>query len=684
MLPIYCTKLSLLGQYSRLCRIVTVFLLLLLSAQSQAQTTEGSQEPNLDNVSSPTLFLQSAANHYDAPVLESTVDVGISGMIANVEISQSFVNSSTDWVEGLYTFPLPDRAVVNSLVVSIGDRRIVGSIQEKKLAEVKYEEAKRAGKVASLVRQHRPNMFSSKFANIPPGETVTIELGYVQTVPLDNHTYSLRVPLTLTPRYSTAVSPVSIETNPPQIALPKTDSDSRIKHRVSINPILFGKYSDSQISSPSHELELYSTENETVVQLSNTAYLDRDFILQWREEVESVPSVQAWRETVAGEEYLLTTIQPPINSADIPRRARELILVIDTSGSMAGESMRAAKAALMDALHGLQPQDRFNIIEFDSEYSTLFSRPQVATDDNIDKAREFTQSLVADGGTEILDALQTALSYRKTESLRQVVFITDGAVDYEESVFKSAQRNLGDARVFTVAIGSAPNEWFMRKLAQTGRGAVQFIHDVRDVEKNMSVLLKKLETPVLTNISVSFDGKMPDIAPSLIPDLYANEPLVIAAKLSEGNSTMTVTGSWGAENWNANVLIGTTPSTNTGLSGVWAGRKIEELQDKQRFSTDPDLYRSLILRLSLDHQILSPYTAFLAIEETPIRPVNEGLVEKTVPNILPVGLDTQSFALPQGSLGIDTLAWLSVLLSLGAWVFSTRQRGRDTKCTSHE
>lgn len=654
-------------------------LFLLVAMSLQANESADIEEPNLNNITSPTLFLKGQADFLNAPLLDTTVDIAVSGMVAKVSITQSFNNTSAEWVEGLYTFPLPDQAAVNSMIVTIGSRRIVGSIEEKKEAEKQYEQAKRSGKVASLVRQHRPNLFSSKFANIPPGETVSIELGYVQTVPYDNHTYSLRVPLTLTPRYSKYAKPESSAVSPPQIALPPASSRLGIKHQVTINTTLFGPYDASQLDSPSHELTVSSSDKSTDIQLSQSAYLDRDFILQWRDAAQVTPTVQAWRETVAGEEYLLATLTPPVNEADIPEQARELILVIDTSGSMEGESIRAAKAALLDSLQGLDSKDRFNIIEFDSGFRTLFNRPEIASDQNIDLAKTFTRQLVADGGTEMLGALQAALRYRKSELLRQVVFITDGAIDNEEGVFRSAHDHLGDARLFTVGIGSAPNQWFMRKLAQTGRGTHQFIQNINDVQESMSVLLRKLETPTLTNVAVSFDGDQPDITPERIQDLYANQPLVIAAKLSEGNSTMSVSGTWGSEHWSTQVSIEDAPKTNTGLSTVWAKRKIESLQDKQRFSSDVDLYRSLILRLSLDHQILSPYTAFLAVEKEPIRPLHESVSEKTIPNLLPAGTRSQAFALPQGSAGIDTLMMLSVLLMLLAVAFTLRQRSLDAE-----
>ena len=675
----YNTRTSRGGRGRHFSLLCIAICCLLFVMGLQANEPSEKFKPDFDNITSSTLFLTGPTEFHNAPLLDTTVDIAVSGIVAKVSLTQSFSNVTSEWVEGLYTFPLPDQAAVNSMVIIIGDRKIIGSIKEKMQAEAQYGIAKKAGKVASLVNQQRPNLFSSKISNIPPGETVSIKLSYVQTVPYDNHTYSLRIPLTLTPRYTNNESSITPVVHSPQVALSQVDTSTEIDHQVSINTILFGAYDASQIHSPSHGLAVVTNEQDTQIKLNQSAHLDRDFILQWRDTHQTTPLVQTWRETVADEEYLLATLTPPVSEIDIPRQARELILVIDTSGSMAGESLRAAKAALLDALQGLKSDDRFNIIEFNSDYRSLFVRPEEATDTHIDLAKQFTRNLQADGGTEMLGALQTALRYRNNELLRQVVFITDGAVDYEEQVFKSASDHLGNARLFTVGIGSAPNQWFMRKLAQTGRGTFQNVQNINDVQKSMSVLLRKLETPALTNITVSFDGDQPDITPAPFPDLYANEPVVIAAKLVEGNSTMRVAGTWGSEQWSTEVAIDSVPETDTGLSTVWAKRKIESLQDKQRFSVDTDLYRSLILRLSLDHQILSKYTAFLAIEEKPIRPVNDALVERAVPNLLPAGTTSQAFPLPQGSAGIDTLAALSALLMLLAIIFSMGHRIHSTR-----
>ena len=643
---------------------------IMLSTPAFVLATQGQflNEPDFDEVSTGTLFLKNAVGYQDAPVLNSAVNISVSGVVSKIELTQSFQNNSSDWVEGLYVFPLPDSAAVNSMVVQIGDREITGSIHEKKQAEKEFEKAKQAGKIASIIKQHRPNLFSTRFANIPPGESISIVLGYIQTVRYENDRYSLRVPLTITPRFSNALVNDVAAITPPQVNLPDNGSDQSIRHKVTINTMLYGSYDVKQISSPSHTLRFNAVKDGAQIDLVEEAHLDRDFILEWFEFVEEEPAVQVWRQSVAGEEYVLATIMPPMGEALIPEQPRELILVIDTSGSMAGGSIEAAKAALLDALAGLRPEDNFNIIEFDSDYTQLFNQPQPANEQNRLKARRFTNRLQADGGTQIIDPMRAALGYSNTGLLRQVVFITDGSIGYEESVVESVTQNLGQTRLFTVGIGTAPNQWFMRKVAEAGRGTYHLISDLSEVHSEMSRLLVKLESPALTNISLDFVGGSAEVVPNPVPDLYANEPVVIAAKLTDNPQSISVTGQWGAQTWNASVDINEAPITQTGLSTVWARQKIESLEDKQRFQSDPDFYRSLILRTALDHQLLSQYTAFLAIDKTPVREVGDPLVQKKIPNLMPHGSAMHNITLPQGASGIDTLLLLGLLASFAAFI----------------
>lgn len=636
------------------------------SAQNEEPIKAGTTEPDFGRVSSGTLFLNNNNGNTIAPLLGSSVKIDISGLVAKIVLTQTFRNTSAEWVEGIYTFPLPDQAAVNALEVTIGQRRIMGKIKEKKQANREFARARREGKVAALVSQHRPNLFSSRFANIAPGEKISIQLTYIQTVAFDNAKYRLRIPLTLTPRFSNTLVADQQAISPPFIGGEHAMRSETIDHTVNISGNIYGEYQISQFNSPTHSLDVNATTDQLAFSLGNKVKLDRDFILEWTLPDKQAPVVRAWRETVSDQQYLLASIVPPKNTEFIPEQPRELILIIDTSGSMAGAAIEAAKDALMSALSGLKTTDKFNIIEFNSNHSSVFHLPQPANEKNLMTAQRFIQSLHAEGGTQMLPALQRALGYQQSGILRQVVFVTDGSIGYEDSVITAVTKQLRNARLFTVGIGTAPNQWFMRKVAQAGRGSAEFISNIDEVVPVMGDLLYKLEAPALTNIIAEFDDSQTSSVPNPIPDLYANDAVIVAAKLGEQSTLLTLTGQWGGNIWRERIQLHDAPMVNTGLSTIWAQRTIESLNDQQRTHNNPDFYRSVILGIALEHKLLSRYTSFIATEENPSRPLSSDLVAKTVPNLIPHGNDMLEVAMPRGAAGSDTRILLGFLLALTA------------------
>jgi len=633
-----------------------------LTQLEEEPLSKRSAEPDLDTVTSGTLFFNNNNTSTMAPILSSSVNTQISGMVAKVILEQTFLNNSTQWVEGLYTFPLPDQAAVNAMEVLIGERRITGKITEKEQANHEYTKAKNEGRVAGLVSQHRPNLFSSRFANIAPGEKISIKLTYIQTVSFENAKYRLRIPLTLTPRFSNSLVTDAAAISPPFVDNGNTREPNTIDHSVTLSGIAHGQYDSQTFASPSHSLNINASIDQINFSAQNTVKLDRDFILEWQIPNGTEPVARVWRELVGDNHYLLSSIVPPKNIENIPEQARELILVIDTSGSMAGEAIEAAKNALMSALSGLRDTDKFNIIEFNSYHSSMFNRPQFASEENIVKAQSFINRLRADGGTQMLSALEHALGYQQSGLLRQVVFVTDGSIGYEDTVITAITKQLRAARLFTVGIGSAPNQWFMRKVAQAGRGSAEFISHIDEVVPVMGDLLYKLEAPALTNIVVEFDDPKTNFVPNPIPDLYANDAVIIAAKLGEQSQSFKISGNWGDTLWEKTIDLSDAPLVKSGLSTIWAQRSIESLENQQRTHSVPDYYRSAILAIALEHKLLSQYTSFLAVEEQPVRSDENKLKAAKVPNLIPHGNDMLTIAMPQGSAGSDTRLLLSLIL----------------------
>ncbi|WP_281645694.1 marine proteobacterial sortase target protein [Parendozoicomonas sp. Alg238-R29] len=644
--------------------------------------------------------------YQQAVLKESKADIAISGMVAQVKLTQTFTNTTNSWQEGVYVFPLPDDAAVYQMRLTIGERVVEGQIKEKQQAKKIYQQAVNSGKRAALVEQERPNMFTTSVANIAPKDTISVTLSYQQTIQYDHERFSLRFPMTITPRYipgqpiaPTAAEEIVIDAGSgwgvpthqvpdadritPRV-LPPNFSPEHIQNPMRLNVTLDAGMTLASIASPSHALQ--TTRNNSVYQIapSNTVVpMDKDFILSWRPAPEATPKAALFAEKtltpsnqlLENEQHVLLMLMPPQGSLKTQRVAREMIFVIDTSGSMGGTSIRQAKQALATTINRLAPQDRFNIVEFNSDFRVLYPQPVAADRKNIRQALSYIRSLKASGGTEMAPALQAALAEQDETPkgyIRQVVFMTDGSVGNEEALFQQIQRQLGNSRLFTVGIGSAPNSWFMRKAAEIGRGTHTWIGSTNEVAKKMSALFQKLESPLATDITLHWpEGLQVDMLPARVPDLYAGEPVIVSARIRGQaiEKELTITGRNGSHRWNKQLSL-QNAAQSEGISRLWARTKIENLEDGKTRGEDSEQVRNKVLPLALKNQLVTAYTSFVAIDQTPAR-TTEALQKKNViPNTTPAGQSPQlqamkSHAWPQtaNGTGFNLIAGLLALLA---------------------
>jgi Ca-activated chloride channel family protein len=398
--------------------------------------------------------------------------------------------------------------------------------------------------------------------------------------------------------------------------------------------------------------------------------MDHDFELVWRPVPSAAPRALSFVETVDGRPYYLLMVVPPdqekLPAATMPR---ETIFIIDTSGSMHGVSIQQAKRAVQAALKGLQPTDRFNVIEFNSVTNALFRESQPVTTASITEASHFVQKLQANGGTEMRPALALALdSPRSEKHLRQVVFITDGSVGYEDELFSMIEDKLGGARLFTVGIGSAPNSWFMRKAAEAGRGTYTFISALHEVREKMDSLFRKLEQPQVTDIEVQWpSGVIVDSFPSTIPDLYLGEPVTVKVAASgefrPGDRIRVVGNSIGG-GWTADLPV-SAASDSVGVAALWARARIGELMDVERRGEDAEAIRSAIVETALTHHLVSKYTSLVAVDKTPVRPSSDPLMSEQVPNLMPYGQSTNAiFGFPATATDAASLRFTGLMCLL--------------------
>ncbi len=631
-----------------------------------------------------------------ATVMNTEYEVDVSGLIADVRLTQTFENPSREWREAMYVFPLPEKATVYGFTMMAGERRIVGEIKEKEEARREYAKAKSEGRKVARVDQQRPNLFTTHLANLPPGETISVELRYQQTVRYQSGEFELRLPTTLTPRYMPgAVVTEGAETWQQGWALPTTEvpdadeispftvrpddvpSDS---HRARVSMNLEAGMPLSRVDSPSHQLTTtWNGHRVDVSPVDDAIVMDRDLIVRWAPTRAMAPSAAVFHQQWQGEDYVLAMMVPGLSSGTT--LARELIFVIDTSGSMAGESIRQARSSLLSGLETLEPSDRFNVIQFNSQTASLFIDPVPATGNNIARAQRYVQGLRADGGTEMAPALDAALrpnegsSEESSQLVRQVVFITDGSVGNEAALFQRIRRQLGDARLFTVGIGSAPNMHFMREAARFGRGTYTAINQVSDVARPLDELFSKMQSAVLTDIQVRWpDSQVQESAlPRRIGDLFLGEPLVqvVRGQAPEGEVQLSGRLPDGSQ-WKRSLDL-SKAAPASGLNRLWARHQIDGLLDARKLRSDvasdsatdtkdrsADL-RESVVKLGIKHQLVTPYTSFLAVDKTPARPLEQQLASDSVPTLLPAGSKNSMLRYPQTATASPLLIALGLL-----------------------
>ncbi|WP_241765875.1 marine proteobacterial sortase target protein [Erythrobacter longus] len=624
-----------------------------------APTTPQAERANFTQTSSDGgLMLRSSdgkgvAASVPAVRLGTDIVADVSGQTARVTVTQAFRNTSDEWMEATYLYPLPENGAVDTLQMVVGDRIFSGKIKPKEEAKQIYEEAKANGQKAGLVEQHRPNMFRNSIANVGPGETVLVQIEFQAPIQQIQGDYSLRMPLVVGPRYVAgtanaggSLTRAALLAGSSDILAPTAEPDMVAKAGSGLNPVsitvnLDPGFTAQDISSPYHAVNVAGKGEKRTITLKDGAVpANRDFELRWSAG-DAAPQLGLFKQAHGTLEYVMATITPPSTEPSDPVvPPREMIFVIDNSGSMAGDSMPAARRSLLYALETLRPQDRFNIIRFDHTMDELFVGAVPATDENIAIGKSFTHGLEADGGTEMLPALQAALSARASEThLRQIIFLTDGSLSNEADMMREITQSRGRSRVFMVGIGSAPNNYLMRRMAEAGRGTFTNVGYGDEAEPQMQRLLDRLSKPIATNLTASVSGGNLDLAPRDLPDLYAGEPLVLLGRTKNLAGTLTVSGTIAGKPWSQQVDL-SEASQSDAVAKLWARRRIAEVE-AERYSGETSYERAdaSIEELGMDFHLVTSRTSLIAVDETPSRPDGARLVREELPLLLPAGWD---------------------------------------------
>ncbi|MCZ6511608.1 MAG: marine proteobacterial sortase target protein [Alphaproteobacteria bacterium] len=634
---------------------------------------------------------------FAAATLASDVTIQVTGEVARVTVVQHFRNPSKVWLEGIYVFPLPERSAVDRLTMRIGEREVRGRILEKEEAQKVYEKAAAAGKRASLLTSKRPNVFSTSVANIGPGERISIEIEYQDTALFADGTYSYRFPLVVNPRYSPAadlplVAVPPAAPRPPLLPLDRdrglqninfdagsapvshqgdgeTQRPAAVRERGrdlfgpvrnpalgKINPISLQVHINAgvplaDISAPNHQIDVLRDEAGGVhVTLANGEIpADRDFVLNWVPVAGAQPQIGLFSESRNGAAHLLVSLLPPASDAWPERTVpRDLVLVLDKSGSMHGPAIARAREAARLALERLTTRDRFNLIVFDNETRRLFSHVQPATRANVQNGLNTLRSLTSGGGTEMHGALTAAFANQAPEGrLRQVVFLTDGSVSNEHALTELIETRLGSTRLFTVGLGSAPNSFFMRRAAEAGRGTFTYIDKPGEVVAKMGALHRKLERPALTDIRLDWHLQAPaapEVFPAVIPDLYIGDPISFSVRLPGQtgealSGALRISGRLNNEEWSRLVPLANVKSV-AGVAAVWGRAKVADQRAGYPLR-EPDFanMRGRVVKTALAYQLVTEFTSLVAVDNSEIaRPLEEPLETSEIDRNLPAGM----------------------------------------------
>ena len=615
--------------------------------------------------------------------LNTEMQVDVTGLVARINVSQTFRNNGHGWSEAIYRFPLPDGSAVDRMTVQVGTRILVGEIQEKLDARRQYQQAKSSGKIATLVEQQRANQFETRLANIGPDEEITVSISFLARVDYRDGSFSLRIPMTFTPRWDQGapaiISGFFNETSPTPTVLSTFASGSgKSDHYLGLTIDLRTGLKLASLESRYHDVDIQPSLHGYNIHLADPdTRTDRVFELNWAPDFGSVPESTLMTFDDGDAVYAMLMLAPPLAEAISPQ-PREVVFVVDTSGSMQGISLTQAKAALRQGLGYLDGYDRFNLIHFNSDSHPLFPESKPVYTSYLLEAEAFIDGLQANGGTNMAPALDMALTLPPQAGLlRQVVFITDGSVGNEGELLLQIGEELREARLFTVSIGSAPNSWFMRKAAEIGRGNHTRIGRLNEVEESMSRLWSRIQNPAIKNICVDW-GMDADFYPEIVPDLYAGEPLWLYARLPFQPQEVTLCGELEGRPWEqiTRVLPGI---GNENLATLWARSKIEALEDGRIFGQDPGRIREAVTNLALEFGLLTPYTSLVAVDRTPSRPQIDALDSEEIPNLLPAGSSASTASFSQTATGWVAqlmLSFITLLVATGMLLLSPPSRKR--------
>jgi Ca-activated chloride channel family protein len=648
------------------------------------------------------------------PLLKTDVLVDIQGDVANVKVVQTFENPLPQPVHARYLFPLNKDAAVHRLTMRVGDEIVRARIQEVRQAEQTFQRAKSEGKAAALLKQSRPNMFTQQIANLMPGLPIRVEIEYAQIVPRIDKRYRLVVPLVVGPRFQPPGAgarpvPSLAADEPPREsdaitfgqweveALPAypevfglTVPDAVDAKRVSLKVRLEAGVSIASVASDTHELTVQSPSDRVrVITLAEGRSIDnRDLVLSYSlaGDVNQAGLLAHYDERGG---FFSLLIEPPAAPLDAQILPREMVFLLDCSGSMNGLPMEASKAFMRAALKSLKPTDSFRIIRFSDSATEFSTTPLPASAFNVRRGLRYTQALYGSGGTMMSSGIRQALGTRQAEdTVRIVVFLTDGYIGNELEVLRLVERELDDARLYAFGVGTGVNRYLLSELGRVGRGFTRYMDPTEDVEEVAQSLAGRLESPLLTNIEVDWGELQTEgLSPARIPDLFAGDSIRIQGRYAvPGSYQLAIKGRTRGRDANLPLevaLPGELAAGSAAIATIWARSAVADAMHqlvtpqprRPAMLSDADI-KQQVTTLGLEFALVTQWTSFVAVSERVYNASPGETGTRDVPLSMVKGVTAQAYPSAPAAFGgyaapepgvWASLALLSALLGLFAY-----------------
>ena len=550
------------------------------------------------------------------PLAHTAVEAEVSGLLARVWVTQYFTNPYDHPIEAVYVFPLPQMSAVDDMEMVIGERVIRGVMKERQEARKIYEEAKRQGKTASLLEQERPNIFTQSVANILPGDRIRVRIRYVEDLRYEDGGYEFSFPMVVGPRYIPGgVADAS------RIAPPVLKPGERTGHDIELALTVNSGVELSDLESPSHDINterLAGNKVKATLQAHDTLP-NKDFILRYRTAGKRLQVANLFHASKMGN-YFMLLLQPQDAPEDEEVVPRELVFVVDCSGSMSGTPLAKAKEAMKKSLKAMRPDDEFQVIKFSDSANGFSNGPVPNTPENLKRALQFVDQMRGTGGTQMIKGIEAALDYPSdSKRMRIVAFMTDGYIGNENQILNAIREKAGDTRLFSFGIGSSVNRFLLDRMAEMGKGYVTYVRQDESPSAAVERFYRRIDSPVLVDVEVETEGGViiSEVFPSPVNDLFAGQPLVVHGLYKgSGKASFIITGKQGGGKFRQEIRVRFPEDEpdNGVLATLWARAKIKYFMDKMVRGEDQELVER-VTALAIKYRIMSKYTSFVAVEE---------------------------------------------------------------------